>query len=153
MEIGSTRSVFKGSNEIGLGWIEYCRGWVWEKCFIGSVGATDQKCWRWDGFRRREGEFCLGGSGTCRARSGRRWGWVRGEEKGENPLARRGKRWCCSSVCGWTSDRRQRVGWSSVSLLLVRGVELKSLASRTVWSKEFRKCFEGKITPAIVFQV
>ena len=77
----------------------------------------------------------------------------RREEKGENPPAQRGKRWHCSSECGWTSDRRRCVRWSFVSLSLVRGVELKSLVSRTVWSEEFQKCFEGKITPAIVFQV
>ena len=77
----------------------------------------------------------------------------RREEKGENPLAQRGKRQRCSSECGWTLDRHWCVGWSFVSLLLVCRVELKSLASRTVWSEEFRKCFEGKITPAIVFRV
>ena len=62
---------------------------------------------------------------------------MRGEEKGENPLVRRGKRRHCSSKYWWTSDRRQRVGWSSVSLSLVRGMELKSLASWTMWSEEF----------------
>ena len=74
----------------------------------------------------------------------------RREEKGENPPAWRGERRRYSSKCGWTSNRHQHVGWSSVSLSLVRRVELKSLASQTVWSEEFWKCFEGKITPAIV---
>ena len=74
----------------------------------------------------------------------------RREEKGENPTARRGKRRHCSTECGWISDYRRHVGWSSVSLSLVHGVELKS---RTVWNEEFQKCFEGKITPAIIFQV
>ena len=27
-------------------WIGYCRGWVREKCFVGDVGVTDQRCWR-----------------------------------------------------------------------------------------------------------
>ena len=86
-----------------------------------------------------------------------RWAEVRlseiREEKEENSPAQRGKRRHCSSKCWWTSDRGRRVGWSSVSLLLVRGVELKSLASWTVWSEEFQKCFEGKITPTIVLRV
>ena len=34
--------------------------------------ATDQRCWRWVWLHRREGDFCPGGSGTCRARSGQR---------------------------------------------------------------------------------
>ena len=77
----------------------------------------------------------------------------RREENGENPLVRSGKRRCYSLECGWTSDRRRHVGWSFVSLPLVRGVKLKSLASRIVWSEEFWKCFVGKITSVIVFRV
>ena len=64
-------------------WIGYCRGWVWEKCFISGVGLIDWRCWRWDGLRQHEGGFCLGGSGTCRAWSGQRWGWVKEEKKRE----------------------------------------------------------------------
>ena len=74
----------------------------------------------------------------------------RREEKRENPSTWRGKRRHYLSKCGWTSDRRRLVGWNSVSLSLVCEVELKSLVSRTVWSEEFRKCFEDKITPAVV---
>ena len=58
----------------------------------------------------------------------------RREEKGENSPTRRGKWRHCSSKCGWTSYRCRHMGWSSVSFSLVRGVELKCLASRTMWS-------------------
>ena len=154
-----------------------CRGEVeWEKRRKGRWvwRDVDQVLWRVglrEVFHRRRG--------SCKSEMLEvrwalpAWGWVlpwwigymqsskwtkvrlseKREENGENPLARRGKWRHCSSECGWTLDRRRCVRWSSVSLLLVSGVELKSLASQIVWSEEFWKCFEGKITPAIVFQV
>ena len=147
----SERREEKGDKFEGM-WIGYCRGWVWEKCFTGDVGAMDRRCWRWDGLRRREGGFCLGGSSTCRAQSGRSWGWVREEKKREKTHRRRGVNGSAArrSVGGPRTDvgvwggalspSRWCVGWSW-------------RASRTMWSEEFRKCFKGKITPAIVFWV
>ena len=73
--------------------------------------VTDRRCWRWVWLRQREGDFCLGGSGRCRARNGWRW------EK-----RRKGRKLTGVALeCGWTSDLRRSVGWSCVSLLLVRG--------------------------------
>ena len=106
----SERREEKGDGFEGM-WIGYCRGWVWEKCFTSDMGVTDRRCWRWDGLYWREGEFCLGGSSTCKAQSGWRWGWVDRV------------RWHWSSECGgpWTnvcmwggvaSLSRWCVGWS-----------------------------------------
>ena len=77
--------------------------------------ATDQRCWRWVWLRQREGDFCLGGSGRCRARNGWRW------EK-----RRKGRKLTgLASEYGWTSNLRRSVGWSWVSLSSMRGGGVK----------------------------
>ena len=74
----------------------------------------------------------------------------RRERKGRKPIGAKGK------------TTALLVGvWVDLGLTSMCGVELclplvgalKSLVSWTVWSEEFWKCFEGKITPAIVLQV
>ena len=35
--------------------------------------TINQRCWRWVWLRRHEGDFCLGGSGTCTNKIGHVW--------------------------------------------------------------------------------
>ena len=143
--MAATRSVLGGSSIVEGGYKRSVSPAAWER-WIGDVG----------------GEMGFAGVGRVLSwwiRYMQSWKWVevrlseRKEEKGENPPVWRGKQRHCSSECGWTSDQHWRVGWSSVSLSLMCGVELKSLVSWSVWSEEFRKCFESKITLAIVLRV
>ena len=93
-------------------------------------------------------------SGTCRARSGQRWGWVREEKKmekthrrgGENGgAAHRSVDWPRIGIGMWggaLSPSRWCVGWS--------------WSAWWVWlcgAQKFQKCFKGKITPEIIFRV
>ena len=141
----ATRSVLGGSGIVEGGFERSVSLATWERQ-IGDVGGEM-------GFIGVRESFALVDRVHAELEVGEVRLSERREENGENPLVQRGKRRRYSSESGWTSDRRRGVGWSSVSLSLVRGVKLKSLASRIVWSEEFWKCFEGKITSAIVFRV
>ena len=82
--------------------------------------------------------FFLGGLGTCKARSGRRW------EK-----RRKGRKLTgLASECGWTSDLRWSMGWSYVSMSSVRrgGAEVSLRMSFGVCEEwPIQNSIEGKM--------
>ena len=141
-------TIFSVGNEIGLGWIGYYRGWVWEKCFASNMGVTDQRCLRWDGLCKREGGPW---TGVCV------WGGVAS-------LSRWCVGWSCklslwvdrrrSSNYGWSSDWREGEGGARSQLSLE---STNDVCEECVWeaSRKCEKCksFEGKIKTELVSQV